>query len=133
MPTSAVTIDHDAQGNVTKASTLYGARKPDVQAGFRKGRGTQHLIVNIRGILECSKEFWKKISLCFIDHSKAFDYMDCEKLWVALKEMGVSQHSILNPYCGQEATVRKNMQRQNDFLWAKGRYQERMYFIFLFV
>lgn len=69
----------------------------DVQAGFRRGRSTQDLIMNICWILECSKEF-QKVSLCLIDYSKAFDCMDHENLWVALKEMVVLQHLIVLRY-----------------------------------
>ena len=64
---------------------------PDIQAGFRKGRGTRDQIVNIRWIIEKKKkkEFQKKIYFCFIDYAKAFDCVDHNKLWKILKEMGV--------------------------------------------
>ena len=81
---------------------------PDVQAGFWKGRGKQDLIAIICWLLECSKEF-QKVSLCFIDYSKAFDCMDREKLCAALKETGAPQRLIVlmhNLYYRQEATVR---------------------------
>ena len=61
---------------------------PDVQAGFRKGRGTRDQIANIRWIMEKAREFQKNIYLCFIDYAKAFDCVDHHKLWKILKEMG---------------------------------------------
>lgn len=79
----------------------------DVQAGFRKGRGTRDLIASIQWTLECSKEFWKKVSLCFINYNKAFDCVDHEKLWVALKEREVYFMVLMWNLCyGQAATVR---------------------------
>ena len=65
---------------------------PDVQAGFRKGRGTRYQIVNICWIIEKPKEFQKNIYFCFTDYAKAFDYIDHNKLWKILKEMGLPGH-----------------------------------------
>ena len=82
---------------------------PDVQAGFRKGRGTRDQVGNIRWIMEKAKEFQKNIYFCFIDYAKAFDCVDQNKLWKILKKMGVSGHLtylLRNLYAGQEATVR---------------------------
>ena len=62
---------------------------PDVQAGFRKGRGTRDQIANIRWIMEKAREFQKNIYFCFIDYSKAFDCVDHKKLWKILKEMEI--------------------------------------------
>ena len=62
---------------------------PDVQAGFRKGRGTRDQIANIRWIMEKAREFQKNVYFCFIDYAKAFDCVDQEKLWTILKEMGI--------------------------------------------
>ena len=62
---------------------------PDVQAGFRKGRGTRDQIANIRWIIEKAKEFQKNIYFCFTDYDKAFDCVDHNKLWKILKEMGI--------------------------------------------
>ena len=62
---------------------------PDVQAGFRKGRETRDQIANIRWIMEKAKEFQKNIYFCFIDFAKAFDFVDHNKLWKILKEMGI--------------------------------------------
>ena len=64
----------------------------DVQAGFRKGRGTRNQIVNICWIIKKVKEFHKNISFCFIDYTKAFDCVDHNKLWKILKEMGIPDH-----------------------------------------
>ena len=81
---------------------------PDVQAGFRKGRGTRDQITNIRWIME-KQESSKKHLFLFIDYAKAFDCVDHNKLWEILKEMGIPDHLtclLRNPYAGQEATVR---------------------------
>ena len=81
---------------------------PDVQAGFRKGRGTRDQIAHICWIKEKAREFQKNIYLCFIDFAKDFNYMDHNKLWKILKEMGIPDHltSLLrNLHAGQEATV----------------------------
>ena len=82
---------------------------PDVQAGFRKGRGTRGQIANICWIIEKANEFQKNIYFCFIDYVKAFDCVDHNKLWKILKEMGIPDHPICllrKLYAGQEATVR---------------------------
>ena len=82
---------------------------PDVQAGFKKGRGTRDQIANICWIIEKAREFQKNIYICFIDFAKAFDCVDHNKLWKILKEMGVPDHLnclLRNLYAGQEATVR---------------------------
>ena len=79
---------------------------PDVQAGFRKGRGTGDQTANIRWIIEKAREFQKYIYFCFIDYAKAFDSVDQDKLWKILKEMGIPDHLtclLRNLYAGQEA------------------------------
>ena len=81
----------------------------DVQAGFRKGRGTRDQIANICWIIEKAREFQKNKYFCFIDYAKAFDCVDHNKLWKILKEIGISDHLtclLRNLYAGQEATVR---------------------------
>ena len=81
---------------------------PDVQAGFRIGRGTRDQIANICWIIEKAREFQKNIYFCFIDYAKGFDCMDHNKLWKILKEMGIPDHPtciLRNLYAGQEATV----------------------------
>ena len=67
---------------------------PDVQAGFRKGRGTREQIANICWIIEKAREFQKNIYFCFIDYTKAFDCVDHSKLWKILKEMGIPDHLL---------------------------------------
>ena len=82
---------------------------PDVQDGFRKGRGARDQIANIHWIIKKARMFQKNIYLCFIDYAKAFDYVDHNKLWKLLKEMGITDHLtclLRNLYACQEATVR---------------------------
>ena len=82
---------------------------PDVQAGFRKGRGSRDQIANICWIIKKAREFQKNIYFCFIDYAKAFDRVDHKKLWKILKEMEIPDHLtclLRNLYAGQEATVR---------------------------
>ena len=82
---------------------------PDVQAGFRKGRGTRDQIVNTRWIIKKAREFQENIYFCIIDYVKAFDSVDRNKLWKILKEMGISDHLtflLRNLYAGQESIVR---------------------------
>ena len=82
---------------------------PDVQAGFRKGRGTRNQVANICWIMGKAREFQKIIYFCFIDYVKAFACVDHNKLWKILKEMGIPDHLtcfLRNLYAGQEATVR---------------------------
>ena len=82
---------------------------PDVQAGFRKGRGTRDEIANIRWNIEKAREFQKNIYFCFIDYVKAFDCVDHNKMWKILREMGMPDHLtclLRNLYAGQEATLR---------------------------
>ena len=96
---------------------------PDVQAGFRKGRGTRDQIANIRWIMEKAREFQKNIYFCFIDYAKAFDCVDHDKLWKILKEIGLPNRltSLLrNLYAGQEATVRTGHGTTDCFQIGKG-------------
>ena len=82
---------------------------PDVQAGFRKGRGTRDQIANICWIIAKAREFQQNIYFCFIDYAKAFDRVDHHKLWKILKEMEIPDHLtclLRNLYAGQETTVR---------------------------
>ena len=82
---------------------------PDVQAGFRKGRGTRDEIANICRIIEKARQFQKNIYFCFTDYTKAFDCVDHNKLWKILKGMGIPDHLtclLRNVYASQEATVR---------------------------
>ena len=108
---------------------------PDVQAGFRKGRGTRDQIANIRWIIKKAREFQKNIYFCFIDYAKAFDCMDHKKLWEILKEMGIPDHLtclLRNLYADQEATVRTGHGTMNWFQIGKGVHQGCILSPFLF-
>ena len=102
---------------------------PDVQAGFRKGRGTRDQIANICWIMEKAREFQKNIHFCFIDYAKAFDCVDCvdhNKLWKILKETGIPDHLfclLRNLYAGKEATVRTGHGTTDWFQIGKGVHQ----------
>ena len=88
---------------------LMNRELPDIQAGFRKGRGTRDQIANICWSIEKTREFQKNIYFCFIDYTKIFDCVDYEKLWKILQEVGIPYHLtclLRNLYAGQEATVR---------------------------
>ena len=88
---------------------MYRVQLSDVQAGFRKGRGTRDQVANICWIREKAREFQKNIYLCFIDYTKAFDCVDHNKLWKTVKEMGIPDCLtclLRNLYVGQEATFK---------------------------
>ena len=91
----------------------YGNRElSDVQAGFRKGRGTRDQIANTRWIVEKAREFQKNIYFCFIDYAKAFDCVDLNKLWKILQEMGIPDHLtylLRNLYAGQKQQLELDM------------------------
>ena len=96
---------------------------PDVQAGFRKGRGTRDQIANICWIIKKAREFQKNIYFCFIDYAKGFDYVDHKKLWKILKEKGIPDHLtclLRNLYAGQEATVKTRHGTTDWFQIGKG-------------
>ena len=96
---------------------------PDVQARFRKGRGTRDQIANIHWITEKAWELQKNIYLCYTDYTKAFDYVDHNKLWKILQEMGLPDHLtclLRNLYAGQEATVRTGHGTTDWFQIGKG-------------
>ena len=99
---------------------------PDVQAGFRKGRGTRDQIANICWIIDKAREFQKYIYFCFIDYAKAFDCVDQNKLWNILKEMKIPDHLtclLRNLYAGQEVTVKTRHGTTDWFQIGKGVYQ----------
>ena len=109
----------------------YSSRElPDIQAWFRKGRGTrvchQTLFANIHWMIEKAREFQKNIYFCFIDYAKAFDWVNYNKMWKILKEMGTRDHLtclLRNLYAGQEAIVRSR-QGTTDWFWiGKGVHQ----------
>ena len=108
----------------------------DVQAGFRKGRGTRDQIANIRWIMEKAREFQKNIYFCFIDYAKAFDCVDYNKLWKILKEMGIPDHltcPLGNLYAGQEATVRTGHRTTDWLVPNRKRSTSRLYVVTLLV
>ena len=96
---------------------------PDIQTGFRKGKGTRDQLANIRWIIEKARKFQKNIYFCFIDHAKALDCVNHNKLWKILKEMGMPDHLtclLRNLYAGQEATVRTGHGTTDWFQIGKG-------------
>ena len=107
---------------------------PDVQAGFRKGRGTRDQIANIHWIIKKATEFQKNIYFCFIDYAKAFDYVDHHKLWKILKKMGIPDHLtclLRNLYAGQEATLELDMEKRLVPNWKRS--TSTMYIITLLI
>ena len=96
---------------------------PDVQAGFRKGRGTRDETANTHWIMEKAREFQKNTYFCFIDYIKAFDCVGHNKLWKILKDMRIPDHLtclLRNLYAGQEATVRTGHGTTDWFQIRKG-------------
>ena len=96
---------------------------PDVQAGFRKGKGTRDQTANIQWVIKKAREFQKNIYFCFIDYTKVFDCVDHNKLWKILKQMGISDHLtrlLRNLYTDQEATVRTGHGTTDWFQIGKG-------------
>ena len=96
---------------------------PDVQAGFRKGRGTRDQIANVCWFIKKAREFQKNIYFCFIDYAKALNHVDHNKLWKILQEMGIPDHLtclLRNLYAGQEATVRTRHGTMDWFQIGKG-------------
>ena len=108
---------------------------PDVQAGFRKGRGTRDQIANICWIISSKKqEFQKNIYFCFIDYAKAFDCVDHNKLWEILKEMGIPDHLtclLRNLYAGQKQQLELDMEPQTGS--KSGKEYIRLYIIILLI
>ena len=109
-------VINNAQNSPSQASMV--CELPDVQAGFRKGRGTRDQIANICWIIKKARELQKNIYLCFIKYAKAFDCVDHNKLWKILKEMGLSEHFTCllgNLYGCQEAIVRTRHETMDRF------------------
>ena len=105
---------------------------PDVQAGFRKGRGTRDQIADNCWIIEKAREFMKNI--CFIDYAKAFHCVDHSKLWKILQEIGIPDHLtclLRNLYAGQEATVKPDMEQGLDPNWKRS--TSRLYTVTLLI
>ena len=108
---------------------------PDVQAGFRKGRGTRGQIANICWITEKAREFQKNIYFCFSDYTKPFASVDHNKLWKILNEMGIPDHLtclLRNLYAGQEATDRTG-QGTIDWFPNRKRSTSRLYIVTLLI
>ena len=104
---------------------------PDVQTGFRKGKGTKDQIANFHWIIENAGEFQKNLYFCFIDYAKAFDCADHNKLWKILKEMGITDHLtrlLRNLYADQLATVRLDILVSN---WERS--TSRLYIVTLII
>ena len=106
---------------------------PDVQAGFRKGRGTRNQIANIHGIIEKATEFQKSIYFCFIDYAKTFDCVDHNKLWEIIQEVGIPDHLtsfLRNLYASQEETELDMEQQTSSKL---GKEYIRLYIVTLLI
>ena len=109
---------------------------PDVQAGFRKGRGTRDQIANMCWVIAKARQFQKNIYFCFIDYTKAFDCVDHNKLWKILQEMGLSDHLtclLRNLYAGQEGTVRTEHGTTNRLVPNWERSTSRLYIVTLLI
>ena len=107
----------------TKLQQYMNCELPDVEVGFRKGRGTRNQIGNIRWIIKKAREFQKNIYFCFIDYAKTFDCVDHNKLWKILQEMAILDHLtclLSNLYAGQEATDRTGHGTTDWFQIGKG-------------
>ena len=106
----------------TRLQQYMNCELSDVQACFRKGRGTRDQIANICWIIKKAREFQKTVYFCFIDYVKAFDCVDLNKLWKILKEMGIPDHLtclLRNLYAGQEAAVRTGHETTDCFQIGK--------------
>ena len=117
-------------------ATSWGCELPDVQPGFRKGRGIRDQIANIRWIIEKAREFQKNIYFCFIDYAKASDCMAHSELWKILKEMGIPDHLtclLRNLYAGEEATVTTGHGTTDWFQIGKGVSTSRLYIVTLLI
>ena len=100
---------------------------PDVQAGFRKGRGTRDQVANICSIIKKARQFQRNIYFCFINYAQAFDCVNHKKLWKILKEMGIPEHLfclLRNLYAGQETTARTRHGTIDYFQIGKGVLQD---------
>ena len=123
---AAVTICSDFGAPQNKVCHCFHHELPDVQAGFRKGRGNRDQIANICWIIEKVRELQKNLYFCFIDYAEAFDCVDHNKLWKILKEMGIPDYltcHLRNLYAGQETTVRTGHGATDWFQIEKGVHQ----------
>ena len=115
---SSHTLESNAQNSPSQLQQYVNCELPDVQAGFRKGRGTRDQIANICWIIKRAREFQKNIYFCFIDYAKALDCVDHKKLWKILKEMGTPNHPtclLRNLYADQETMVRTRRETADSF------------------
>ena len=113
----------NTQNSPSRLQQYVNHKLPDVQAGFRKGRGTRDQIANIHWITEKTRKFQRNIYFCFIDYAKAFDCVNHNNLWKILQEMGIPNHLtwlLSNLYVGQEATVRTGHGTTDWFQIRKG-------------
>ena len=126
LPSSPMLITSCLKSCMLRLQHYANRELSDLQAGFWKGRGTRDQIANIHWIIEKAREFQKNMYLCFIECIKAFDCVDHNKLWKALKEMGIPDHLtclLRNLYAGQEATVRTLYGTAEWFKIEKGYYR----------
>ena len=112
-------------------STEHELRTPDVQAVFRKGRGTRDQIVNMHWIIQKARELQKNIYFCFTDYAKAFDCVDHNKLQKILQEMGISDHLKLPPEksVGRSRSNSQNQTWNNGLVPNRERSTSRLYFV----
>ena len=109
---------------------------PDVQAGFRRGRGTRDQIANICWIMEKAREFQRNIYFCFMDYTEAFDCVDHNKLWKILQKTGIPDYLtylLRNLYAGQEAAVRTGCGTTDWFQIGKGVHQGCLFIVTLLI
>ena len=107
---------------------------PDVQAGFREGRGTRDQIANVRWMMEKAREFQKNIYFCFIDYAKAFDCVDHNKLWEILQEMGIPDHWPASwEICMQVKKKQLELDKEQQMLSNQERSTSRLYIVSLLI
>ena len=105
----------------------------DIQAGFRKGRGTRDQIANIRWIMEKAREFQKNIYFCFIDYIKTFDCVDHKKLWKILQEIGIPDHLTASRKICMQVKKQQNQKRNNGLVPNWERSMSRLYIVTLLI
>ena len=126
----------NAQNSPARLQQYVNCELPDVQACFRKGRGTRDQIANILWIIEKAREFQKSIDFCFIDYAKAFDCVDHKKLWEILKEIGIPDHLTClfrNLYAGQVRRQQLELDMKQQTGSTRKRNTSRLYIVTLFI
>ena len=124
----------NAHNSPNQAQQYMNCELPDVQDGFKKGRETRDQIANIHWIIEKAREFRKNLYFCSTDYAKAFDYVDHNKLWRILIDMGIPDHLtclLRNPYAGQKAIVRTRW--KNRLVPNRKRSTSRLYIVTLLI